>query len=214
MARLRILVVDPDDIWRRGFRQLVQDHAGWEVSGEAIDAAAAIRLLIDDSPDVVAIDASFSLATIERIQRLRPDSAVVVLGSHERHEVVRGLLQAGVLGLVSKSEPAETIQQAIQAASNKELFVSPGASELVIEQYLSASTRHGAPGASARTLTSREGDVVRLLAEGKTNREAARELDISVKTVENHRANAMRKLGARSVGDLVRAAIRAGLIEN
>ncbi len=213
MDRLRILVVDGDEIWRRGLRRLVEDRAGWEISGEATDSRAAIRRATDEFHDVVAIDDSFSVATIEAIKRIRPGAGLVVFGSHERHDAVRRFFKAGVVAFVSKSDPPETIEQAIEAAARNALFLSPGSSELVIEQYLNPSTTAAADLTPSQTLTSRENDVVRLLAEGKATREAARELGISVKTVENHRANARRKLGARSIGDLVRAAIRAGITD-
>jgi DNA-binding NarL/FixJ family response regulator len=212
VPRLRILVVDDDEVWRRGFRRLVEDQPGWELVGETIEVSDAAPRVAETSADVVVIGGLLSLRALEEIKSRRPDARVIVFGAHEQHEVVRGLLEAGVLAIVSKTDSIDTVRQAIEAASNGKIFLSPVASEPVIEQYLSAS-RPARDRPSSQTLTSRERDVVRLLAEGKTNRAAAAELEISVKTVENHRANAMRKLGARSVGDLVRAAIRAGLIE-
>jgi DNA-binding NarL/FixJ family response regulator len=215
VSSLRILVADPDEIWRRGFRRLIEDRAGWELCGEAVADDDVVRLAAEESPDVVALDGGFSLGTIVEIKARRPEARILVFGAHQEPDVVRGFLHAGVLALVSKSDRVETIRQALEAVSKDELFLSPGVSEHVIEQYLSDSASHAKDqGTSAKTLTSRERDVVRLLSDGKTNRAAAAELDISVKTVENHRANAMRKLGARSVADLVRAAIRAGLVES
>jgi DNA-binding NarL/FixJ family response regulator len=215
VPRLRILVVDDDEVWRRGFRRLVEDQPGWELVGETIEVSDAGPRVAETSADVVVVGATggiLPLGTLEEIKTRRPDARVIVFGAHPQHEVVRGLLEAGVLAIVSKTDSIDTVRQTIEAASNDKIFLSPVASEPVIEQYLSAS-RPPRDRPSSQTLTSRERDVVRLLAEGKTNRAAAAELEISVKTVENHRANAMRKLGARSVGDLVRAAIRAGLIE-
>jgi DNA-binding NarL/FixJ family response regulator len=163
-------------------------------------------------PDVVAMDASFSTDAIADLHRVRPKVGILVFDSHQRHETVDGILSAGAKGLVSKSDSAEMVLDAIQAVARNDPFLSPSASEIVLERYL------GRPASRAATrrpqqLTRRECDVVRLLSEGKTNRELAQTLHISVKTVENHRANAMRKLGVHTIGDLVREAIRHGMIE-
>ncbi|MGH9320048.1 MAG: LuxR C-terminal-related transcriptional regulator [Vicinamibacteria bacterium] len=213
MTHLSILIVDADEIWRRGFRRLVEEEGGWEVCGEAADGDSAFELLSQLRPDVVAMDGSLPIDIIAYLHRVRPEAGILVFGSHHRHDAVDGILTAGARGLVSKSDSAEMVLDAIETVARNDPFLSPSASEIVLERYLGRPAQR-TEARRPQQLTRRECDVVRLLAEGKSNRELARTLAISVKTVENHRANAMRKLGVHTIGDLVREAIRHGMIES
>jgi DNA-binding NarL/FixJ family response regulator len=207
---LRILLLGADPEWRQSLRHLMDQHSNWSVCGETEAPDQVADLIAAESPDVLATDTSISANALETILETRPSIGVLIFGSTEDDDRVEDLLRAGARGVVGKADPEETIEEAVEALGRSQLFFSPSASELVFSRFVGRSSE-GSRGL-ARKLTPRERDVVRLLAEGKSNRELAEALDISLKTVENHRSNAMRKLGVRTLGDLVRAAIDAQII--
>lgn len=212
---MRVLLFDPDEVWRRGFRRLVEETPGWEICGETADPAAAERMAPELAPDVMAVDESCPLPTMEALVRGSPEARVLVFGSpsNDEGEEPRRLLAAGAKGLVSKSESVEIVRDALESVSRDRAFLSPMASDWLLRRFLSRPKPPESRTRPEPALTPREREVVRLLADAKTSREVASSLGISVKTVENHRANAMRKLGARSIGDLVRIAIRSRWID-
>jgi DNA-binding NarL/FixJ family response regulator len=207
---LRILLLGADPEWRQSLRHLMDQHSNWSVCGEIEASDQALELVAAETPDVLATDTSISANALETILESRPSIGVLIFGSPEDEDRVEDLLRAGARGVVAKEDPEETIEEAVEALGRSRLFFSPSASELVFSRFVGRPSE-GTRGL-ARKLTPRERDVVRLLAEGKSNRELAQALDISLKTVENHRSNAMRKLGVRTLGDLVRAAIEAEII--
>jgi DNA-binding NarL/FixJ family response regulator len=215
VGTMRVLLLDPDEVWRRGFRRLVEETAGWEICGETADPDTAERMAPELAPDVVAVDGSCPPETMQAIVRGSPETGVLVFGSPSRHEegAPRRLLAAGAKGLVSKSESAQILREALETVARNRAFLSPVASDWLLRSYLSGPRADKGGTRPEPALTPREREVVRLLADAKSSREIALTLGISVKTVENHRANAMRKLGARSIGDLVRIAIRSRWIE-
>jgi DNA-binding NarL/FixJ family response regulator len=213
VPRLRILILDADEVWRGGLRRLIEEQPDWELSGEASSVEHAVKMMIARTPDVVAMDAALPAGTVETLRQARPETAVLAVGAIDRDEAVEAVIRAGARGFITKSDPPETICQAVETVSRDRVFLSPRASEVVLDRFLGVSSADDVL-SRMRELTPRERDIVRLLADGMSSRELARKLSVSVKTIENHRANAMRKLGTHSVGDVVRAAIRAGVIES
>jgi DNA-binding NarL/FixJ family response regulator len=217
MADLRILIADDHELIRRGVRELLSTRSRWQVVGEAGDGADAVRKAVSLKPDVAILD--FSMPGMNgpeasaQIVKQVPGTAVVVLTMHDSEEVVEAVLRSGARGLVLKSDADHTLLGAIDAVADKRHFFTERVSALVLGGYLTGPAR-GAPRRNSAQphLTDREGEVMRLLADGLTNKEAAGLLQISTRTVESHRININRKLGFGSIADLVRYAIRNGIV--
>jgi DNA-binding NarL/FixJ family response regulator len=214
MAPLRILIADDHGIVRRGVRALLESQSGWRVCGEAATGAEAVCKARQLKPDVIVMDITMpELSGWEATRQIRaqvPGATVLILSMHETGQAVREVLKAGAQGYVLKSDLDRNLIAAVRALGHGERFFSQKVSEIVIEDYLSPeSVRREADG---QLLTARQRDVVRLLAEGKTNKEVATELGISVKTAEAHRTNVMQRLKLRSFSDLVRYAVRQGIV--
>jgi DNA-binding NarL/FixJ family response regulator len=210
--RVKILIVDPDPGWSGVLRRLLEQN-GREVCGEAESLSDASRVASDRAPDLIAIDSALFLETKERADWSPAAALLVFVESPAAESTVERILSEGPPGVVSKAEAPETWLQAADAVASGSRFLSPSALEGVLEPYLAGRVPRGDAG-STPVLTKRECEVVSLLAEGGRNRELARTLGISVKTVEHHRASAMRKLGVRGVSGLVREAIRLGLVQS
>jgi DNA-binding NarL/FixJ family response regulator len=218
MPDLRILIADDHPLVRRGVRELLSSRRGWQVVGEASNGAEAVEKVMELKPDVAVLD--FSMPRLDGSQaaaliaRKMPETAVVVLTMHDSDRITHQVLRAGVRGLVLKSDADRTLFGAIEAVVEQRTFYTERGSNLVLGGYLthSTSTRSTVLDSEWR-LTQREEEVIKLLAQGVTSKEAAAMLKISVRTVESHRSNMSRKLGFRSTADLVRYAIRKGLIK-
>jgi DNA-binding NarL/FixJ family response regulator len=215
MMPLRILVVDDHAVVRRGVRSLLESHEGWKVCGEATTGRDAVDQSRRLRPDVVVMDLSLpelnGLDATRQILKEAPDAEVLVLTMHHSEELARDVLQAGARGFVLKSDADENLITAVDSLRQHKPFLTATVTEFVLDDYV----RRGdalddlAPVA----LTTREREVIQLIAEGQSNKEAASTLGISVKTIEAHRANVMRKLHLRSVSDLVRYAIRNKIVQ-
>jgi DNA-binding NarL/FixJ family response regulator len=206
---LRILVVDDHAVVRRGVRSLLESHEGWEVCGEATTGRDAVEQSRRLRPDVVVMDLSLpelnGLDATRHILKDAPEIEVLVLTMHQSEELARDVLQAGARGYILKSDADENLIAAVENLRQHKPFLTPTVTEFVLDGYI----RDGADqDASRGAVTAREREIVQLIAEGKSNKQAASALSISVKTIEAHRANIMRKLRLRSVTDLVRYAIR------
>jgi DNA-binding NarL/FixJ family response regulator len=217
MGELRITIADDHELIRRGVRELLSVRSGWEIVGEACDGADAVHQAVSLKPDVAILD--FSMPRMNgpeasaQIAKHSPGTAVVVLTMHDSDEVIRAVLRSGAHGLVLKSDADHTLLGAVEAAAEKRHFFTERVSKLMLGGYLTGTTTGSARRNSAEPhLTDREGEVMRLLADGLTNKEAARLLKISTRTVESHRININRKLGFGSVADLVRYAVRNGIV--
>ena len=208
MRSVRILILDSDEVRQQGLRRVLETNARFAVCGETADPDQALAMVASLEPDVVVMEAAFSASAVTAIHRSRPSTGVLLLLSREGDGDVEAAVRAGARAVATESDSPETIRRGIEAAAAQHAFLSPCASEIALDRYLG----HGHEDLRTRKLTAREREVVRLLADGKSSRDLARMLDVSVRTVENHRANAMRKLGARSAAELVRAAIRAGVL--
>jgi DNA-binding NarL/FixJ family response regulator len=217
MRQVRILVADDHSIVRRGVRALLETHPGWKVCGEAATGAEAVRQAKKLRPDVAVVDITMpDLNGFEATRQIRaavPQTEVLVLTVHESEQALREVLDAGALGYVSKSDLDLNLSTAIESILRHKPFLSSRVSEMMLERYLKGDVPPKPAATGSAPLTPRQREIVRLLAEGKTNKEVALALGISVKTAETHRNNIMRKLQLRSFSHLVRYAVRYKLVE-
>ncbi len=210
---IRILIADDHAIVRAGIRALLQLHPDFEVVGEAADGYEAILQARRLQPDVVLMDLAMpgmdGLAATHEIRRVAPQTRVLVLSQHENREYVLPALRAGAAGYVLKRAPDDTLIRAIRAVYAGETYVDPRLADLLVEEVRRSGE---GPVDPLDTLTEREREILVLLAQGKSYQEIAQTLFISVKTVDFHRTNLMRKLGLKNRTELVQFAIRRGLI--
>lgn len=211
---IRILIVDDHAILRAGIRALLQFHTDLEVVGEAADGAEALRQVQSLKPDVVLMDIGLpgmdGLAATREIVSAYPKVRVLILTQHENREYVRPALKMGAAGYILKRAPDDSLIRAIRTVHDGGTYLDPGVSDILMDDF------RRQPGEAATdpydALSEREREVLVLLAQGKTYQEVAEVLFISVKTVDFHRANLMRKLGLDNRADLTRFAIQRGLI--
>ena len=208
----RIIIVDDHDAVRRGVRTLVESRPNLQVVGEAANGREALELAIATSPDIAILDYSLpelnGLDLSHQLKKHLPRIEILLYTMHDREDVIIEILRAGVRGFVLKSDTEKHLVAALDALSIRRPYFSGAISETLLEKFLESKPQ---PGASS--LTHREREVVQLIAEGRINKEIARMLNISVKTVETHRASAMHKLKLRTTADLVRYAIRNSIIQ-
>ena len=206
---LRILLADDHEIFRQGLRALLE-RGGFHVAGEAADGHAAIQMAAQLTPDVAVVDLAMPLLNgldaAREITRVSPRTRTILLTMHAEDPYVAKALQAGIRGYVLKSQAAEDLIQSIREVSRGAVYLSPGVSESVVEAYLAKRDIPHDP------LTPRERQVLQLIAEGKTTKEVAALLGVSVKTAESHRMRIMTKLSIHETAGLVRYAIREGLV--
>ena len=215
MNKIRVLLADDHTILRDGIHALLDDQADIEVIGEAQDGQATVKMTAQLLPDVVVMDIAMpllnGLEATRQIQRDFPQVRVLILTMHENEEYIRQVLAAGALGYVLKDAAAHDLLGAIRAVYQGEAVLSPAITRLVIEDYL----RWGdiRPPDSTNGLTSREREVLQLIAEGYTNKEIAEILYLSIKTVQSHRTNLMSKLDLHDRGELIKYAIQKKIID-
>jgi two-component system response regulator NreC len=214
--KVKILVVDDHAIVREGVRMILAKESDLEVVGEAGDGAQALELTERVHPDVVIMDISMpGMGGVEATQTLRnkyPDVQVLALTMHEDESYVFQLLRAGAAGYVLKRAAAQDLVQAVRAAAKGEAFLYPSVARKVVEDYL-RRVETGEERERYDGLTSREKEILTLIAQGLSNQQIAEKLFISIKTVQTHRAHILEKLGLHDRTELVRYAIRKGLIE-
>ncbi len=215
---LRILLADDHEIVRRGLCDLLQNHEGWEVCGEACDGREAVEMAKQLKPEVVIVDIGMPyLNGLEATRQLRqhdPHVKVIVLTITDSDQVIREALDAGARGFVLKSDAARDLVAAVETLQSKRMYFTPRVNDLVLTGFLEkrqATSRNEAP--DLPTLTTREREVTQLLAEGKSSKEVAALLNLSTKTVETHRSNIMRKLNLHSIRDLIVYAIKNNIIQ-
>jgi DNA-binding NarL/FixJ family response regulator len=214
MTPLRVLVVDDHTVVREGLRRVLEEGSGLRVVAEAANGAEALERAIEERPDIVLLDLTMpgpgggGLEVVRALRDQVPEARVLILSVHDDPEYVLESVRAGAHGYLRKdSSPAE-IRQAIQAVSSGDSFFSPP-----VARHLAAAVQGDDNPAPARlaVLTSRERDVLVRVVRGRTNRETAAELGISVRTVETHLDSLMRKLGIHTVAELTRFALENGL---
>ena len=217
MRTLRILIADDHDLMRRGIKTLLQSHAGWEVCGEAKTGREVVDKAEKLKPDIVILDIGMpDLNGVEAARRIRKASAateVLILSMHYSDQLIREIVEAGVRGYVVKSDSDRDLVIAVENLAKHKPFFTSHATEVILSSFNMGGSVKESPQLVSGRLTSREREIVQLLAEGKSSKEAASSLGISVKTVETHRANVMRKLELHSVSELVRYAVRNLIIE-
>lgn len=215
MSSINILIVDDHAVVRRGLRALLETHRGWKVCGEACDGNEAVRKAEENQPDVVILDVSMPemngvMATV-RIREVAPHAKVLVLTMHSSEELIQSCLNAGAQGYVLKSDAERDLIFAVDLLIQNKTFFTQAATNVVLDNL---RNQNGAKKkALTELLTSREQEVMQLLAGGRTNKEVASTLGIGTRTVESHRGKIMSKLHLQTATDLVRYAIRNKFVE-
>jgi DNA-binding NarL/FixJ family response regulator len=209
---LRILIADDHEIVRKGVRDVIESHPGWEVCAEAVDGQEALELALKEKPDIAVLDVSLpklnGVALARRLRKDCPNTRVLLFTMHDDDETVSSGLAAGARGYVLKSDTGSNLEAAISALHANRLYFSWPVSELLLDAAMNERKR-----SRLESFTIRELEVAQLIAEGNGNKQIARLLNVSIKTVESHRAAAMRKAGARTAAEFVRFAIKHNLIQ-
>jgi DNA-binding NarL/FixJ family response regulator len=212
MPTLRILIADDHEIVRQGLRSLLQSRPGWEVCGEASDGWEAVKKATELHPDIVALDIGMpnlnGLDAARQILRNDPRQKILFLTIYESEQLARSVAAAGAKGLLLKSDAGKDLINAVDALQHNSTFFNAR-----MAQALGSDLRGNHRPQDKEVLTRRERQVVQLLAEGKSTKEVATVLDLSVKTAETHRSNIMSKLGLHSVSELVLYAVRNNIVQ-
>jgi len=212
VAALRILLVDDHALVRAGMRSLLRDIADVEVVAEASDGAEALAIAERERPDVVLMDIAMKgmngLEAAARLRERQPEAKIIILSMHTSEEYVLLALRAGAAAYLIKDSATSELELALKCVMRGDTYLSPAISRQVVDGYVQ---RVGV-GAGPDPLTPRQRDVLKRIAEGRSTKEIAFDLNLSVKTVETHRAQIMERLGIRDVAGLVRYAMRTGLV--
>jgi len=213
MQNFRILIADDHEIVRKGLRSMVEAHAGWQVCGEAVDGWDAVQKAEELKPDLVALDIGMpnlnGLDAAQQILRGNPKTKILFLTVYETEQVAKSVAQIGAKGVILKSDAARELVTAVELIQRNLTFFSPKLKPAI----LGIDSRGNQRSPEKDVLTRRERQVVQLLAEGKSTKEVATVLDLSVKTAETHRSNIMSKLGLHSVSELVLYAVRNKIVQ-
>lgn len=209
-----LILADDHPVVRKGLRALLEAEPDFRIAGEAADGLEAVKLVEQEKPDVLIVDLMMpGLGGLEVVRQARdrsPLTRIIVLSMHANEAYVLEALKNGAAGYVLKDESHAALVSAVRAVSSGRRYLSPPLSERVIESFLSKT--EPAAGDSYETLTDREREVLHLAAEGRTNSEIADRLFISPRTVETHRAHLMQKLGLKTQTELIRFALRRGIL--
>lgn len=211
MSKIRIVLADDHSVVRQGFRRILEAQPDMEIVGEASNGKEALESAAKFTPDVVVMDVAMpelnGIEATRRMAEVAPRTRVLALSMHKDSVYVREILRAGARGYLLKDAVDEDLIAAVRAVSRGEGYLSPGVADAVLTDYRQHVTD------PIDLLTSREREVLQLIAEGKTNKEIATTLNLSVYTVDAHRGRIMEKLNLHSTGELVRFAIRKGLVD-
>jgi DNA-binding NarL/FixJ family response regulator len=213
MESIRILLADDHKLVRAGIRSLLERLPGIQVVGEASDGREALRLAAQHQPQVVLMDIAMprlsGLEATRQLKKLSPNARVIILSIYSDEEHVWQALRLGAAGYLLKGAFVEELELAIRSVANGETYLSPPVSKPVIMEYVRRTAAAVNPG---QALTPRQAEILQLIAEGRTTKQIAFELNIGVKTVESHRMVLMKRIGVRDVAGLVRFAIKIGLV--
>jgi DNA-binding NarL/FixJ family response regulator len=213
VSAIRVVLADDHALVRAGIRALLEKLPGIEVVGEADNGRQALELIKKSAPNLVLLDISMAelggLEALPRIVKDFPAVKVLILSAHANEEYVLRALRSGAAGYMLKDAATAELQLAIDSVIEDKTYLSPSISRTVIDSYLE---RVGGPFSPLEQLTSRQREILQLIAEGKNTKEIADTLDISVKTVEAHRLQLMARLDIHDVPGLVRYAVRSGLV--
>lgn len=220
MKKITILLVDDHTVLRQGLRALLQTEPDMEIVGEAENGRQAVQMAAKLAPDVVVMDIAMpqlnGLEATHQICKEAPLAKVLILSSYGDDEYVRRLTEAGAVGYLIKQTMANDLIKAIREAHKGNAYFSPSIAKRLLDHYRESFLKGGKPltQKTVERLTSREREVLQLVAEGKGNKQMASDLCISIKTVEKHRQQAMNKLNIHDVAGLTRYAIAQGIIES
>jgi len=211
-------VADDHEIVRKGLRSILEEQPGWEVTGEASDGREAVDKVRSLRPDISVVDVGMpglnGLEATRQMLRNDPETKVLILTMHESDPLIREVLDAGARGYLLKSDASRDLVSAIDAIRRNKTYFTARVAQMVLDGYLDKKPRTPTEAELPTSrLTPRQREIVQLLAEGKSSKEVAVALGLSVKTAETHRANIMRRLNCHSVSELVRYAIRNNIIQ-
>lgn len=214
--KLRVFIADDHEVVREGVRALIENEEGWEVCGAATNGREAVEKVKELKPDVAVLDMTMpelnGLEAVRQIKRAVPETEVLVFSATAPEQIVAQVFDAGAKSYIRKSDAGRHLVEAVRCLADHKPFFTPEISEILFARFRSADPAQK-DAMKGTKLTPRESDIVRLLAEGRSNKEIATTLAISVRTAETHRARLMRKLNVDSLSALVRYAIRNSIIE-
>ena len=217
MESLRLLVADDHEIVRKGLRSILEAQSGWKVVGEASDGREAVTKAKELKPDVTVLDIGMpSLNGLEATRQMLKNDAsarVLILTMHDSDPLIKEVLDAGARGYLLKSDASRDLVTAVEAVRRNKTFFTAKVAQMVLDGYLDKKPKSPDPETPRTRLTPRQREIVLLLAEGKSSKEVAVALGLSVKTAETHRANIMRRLECHSISELVRYAVRNEIIQ-
>jgi two-component system response regulator NreC len=217
MSKIKVLLVDDHTIVRQGIKALLDTQEGIEVVGEAEDGREAIEKAKQMAPNVIVIDITMpnlnGIEATRQIKKINPEIKVLVLTVHDNEEYIHRILQAGASGYLLKESAVSDLVSAINAVEKGDIFLSPSISKVVVKDYIRHAETESGDFDSLNVLTNREREVLQLIAEGHTNKDIARILKLSIKTIDVHRSHIMDKLNIRDITGLVKYSIRKGLIK-
>jgi DNA-binding NarL/FixJ family response regulator len=212
MRPVQILLADDHEVVRKGLRALLEAQPGWKVIAEATDGRDAVEKAKDMHPDVAIVDIGMpslnGLEATRQIVKKAPRTRVLVLTMHDTNPLIQQVVKAGARGYVLKSDVASDLVSAVEALCRDQTFFTSKVSQIILDRYVGKADGVANGPDEDSPLTPREREIVQLLAEGKSSKEVASVLGISVKTAETHRINLMRKLDCHSVAEVVRYAVR------
>lgn len=212
---LNILIADDHEVVRQGVRKIIESEPEWTVCAEAGNGTEAVARTLELRPEIVVMDLGMAelngLEATRQILQAAPKTRVLILTMHQSEALMRDVLEAGARGYMLKSDAGRDLVTAVQALSDQKTFFTPKITEMVVDGFLKGKDWETRTPASR--LTPRERQIVQLLAEGRSNKQVAAALNISVSTAETHRTNIMRKLNFHSLTDLVHFAIRNHIVE-
>lgn len=216
MGVLRILIADDHELARDGIRSLLEDHPGWEVCAEAKDGREAVANASTLKPDICLLDIGMpnlnGLDAARQILAMIPEARILILTVHDSEQIVREVLATGARGFLLKSDAGRDLVAAVEALEQRQTFFTSKVAQMMVDGYLRPNSDAAISSSGQYVLTPREREVIQLVAEGKTTKEIATALGLSVKTAETHRTNLMRKLDLHSVADLTLYAVRNGIV--
>jgi DNA-binding NarL/FixJ family response regulator len=213
---IRLLLVDDHAVVRSGIRFVLEKQPGWEVCGEAQTGREGVAAALQLKPDVVIQDITLpelsGMEAFRQIKKALPDTEVIMFTAHEMEDLVYQVFDAGARSYLLKTDDPSQLIDAVRAAAEHKPYFTPRVSEIILRR-LQGNAMGGERPAPGSSLTPREREAVKFIAEGRTNKELADLLGVSLRTAESHRASVMQKLGLKTIGELIRYALRNGIIE-
>lgn len=217
MGPLRLLIADDHEIFRAGLRWLLELEPGWKVVAEAADGREAVAKAAETRPGVAVLDIAMpvmnGLEAAREIIEKAPRTKIVVLTVHDSDSMIHRVLVSGARGYVLKTDTARDLVNAVKAMQGGKTFFTGKVEEIILNGFARVQSRANGADSPMERLTARQREITQLLAEGRSTKEVASLLELSVKTAETHRANIMRRLSCHSVAELVRYAVRNQIIE-